>query len=117
MATRRLTDEWRSESARRDREVAVARREPAYAEVAPAADAEPAVPAEDDTLTLLFLCCHPALTGSAQVALTLRAVGGLSTAQIARAHLVPEATMSQRIRRAKQRIEAAGARFTHARAG
>ena len=66
----------------------------------------------DDTLTLLFLCCHPALPGSAQVALTLRAVGGLSTAQIARAHLVPEATMSQRIRRAKQRIEAAGARFT-----
>ncbi|WP_328849292.1 RNA polymerase sigma factor [Micromonospora zamorensis] len=112
VATRRLTDEWRSESARRDREVAVALREPAYAQVAPAADAEPAAPAADDTLTLLFLCCHPALTGSAQVTLTLRAVGGLSTAQIARAHLVPEATMSQRIRRAKQRIEAAGARFT-----
>ncbi|RQX04382.1 RNA polymerase sigma factor [Micromonospora inaquosa] len=112
VATRRLTDEWRTESARRDREVAVARREPAYAGVAPPADAEPFVPADDDTLTLLFLCCHPALPGSAQVALTLRAVGGLSTAQIARAHLLPEATMSQRIRRAKQRIEAAGARFT-----
>ncbi|MDO3701450.1 sigma factor [Micromonospora sp. C28SCA-DRY-2] len=110
VATRRLTDEWRSERARREREVAVAIREPAYAAVAPPADAEP--PAEDDTLTLLFLCCHPALARSAQVALTLRAVGGLTTAQIARAHLVPEATMSQRIRRAKQRVEAAGATFT-----
>ncbi|RKN31784.1 RNA polymerase sigma factor [Micromonospora musae] len=110
VATRRLTDEWRSERARRDREVAVAVREPAYAGVAPAADAEP--PAGDDTLRLLFLCCHPALARSAQVALTLRAVGGLTTAQIARAYLLPEATMSQRIRRAKQRIEATGARFT-----
>ncbi|SCF38409.1 RNA polymerase sigma factor, sigma-70 family [Micromonospora viridifaciens] len=109
VATRRLTDEWRSERARRDREVAVAIREPAYAGVAPPADEEPS--SSDDTLKLLFLCCHPALTGSAQVALTLRAVGGLSTAEIARAYLVPEATMSQRIRRAKQRIEAAGARF------
>ncbi|MFI7648940.1 RNA polymerase sigma factor [Micromonospora sp. NPDC049460] len=109
VAGRRLTDEWRSERARRDREVAVAVREPAYATVASPADEEP--PAGDDTLTLLFLCCHPALARSAQVALTLRAVGGLTTAQIARAHLVPEATMSQRIRRAKQRIEAAGARF------
>ncbi|GGR64846.1 RNA polymerase sigma24 factor [Micromonospora fulviviridis] len=109
VATRRLTDEWRSERARRDREVAVAVREPACASVAPPADEEP--PSGDDTLKLLFLCCHPALTASAQVALTLRAVGGLSTAEIARAYLVPEATMSQRIRRAKQRIEAAGARF------
>ncbi|MFE9960104.1 RNA polymerase sigma factor [Micromonospora sp. NPDC005299] len=109
VATRRLTDEWRSERARRDREVAVAVREPAYAAVAPPADEEP--PSGDDTLKLLFLCCHPALTVSAQVALTLRAVGGLSSAEIARAYLVPEATMSQRIRRAKQRIEAAGARF------
>ncbi|MFF4894658.1 RNA polymerase sigma factor [Micromonospora chersina] len=109
VATRRLTDEWRSERARRDREVAVAVREPAYAAVAPPADEEP--PSGDDTLKLLFLCCHPALTVSAQVALTLRAVGGLSTAEIARAYLVPEATMSQRIRRVKQRIEAAGARF------
>ncbi|MEU2611845.1 sigma-70 family RNA polymerase sigma factor [Micromonospora sp. NPDC007271] len=109
VATRRLTDEWRSERARRNREVAVAVREPTYAGVAPPADEEP--PSGDDTLKLLFLCCHPSLTGSAQVALTLRAVGGLSTAEIARAYLVPEATMSQRIRRAKQRIEAAGARF------
>ncbi|MFV2115897.1 RNA polymerase sigma factor [Micromonospora sp. LOL_025] len=110
VATRRLTDEWRSERARRDREAALAAREPAYATVAPAADEQP--PAGDDTLALLFLCCHPALARSAQVALTLRAVGGLTTAQIARAYLVPEATMSQRVRRAKQRIEAAGARFT-----
>jgi RNA polymerase sigma factor (sigma-70 family) len=111
VATRRLTDEWRSERARRDREVAVAVRLPAYAAVAPGADEESASAAGDDTLKLLFLCCHPALNRSAQVALTLRAVGGLGTAQIARAFLVPEATMSQRIRRAKQRIEAAGARF------
>ena len=110
VATRRLTDEWRGEHARRAREVAVAVRQPAYATVAPPADEEP--PGGDDTLKLLFLCCHPALPISAQVALTLRAVGGLSTAEIARAYLVPEATMSQRIRRAKQRIEAAGARFT-----
>ncbi|MEU8070281.1 sigma-70 family RNA polymerase sigma factor [Micromonospora sp. NPDC049151] len=110
VATRRLTDEWRSEHARREREVAVAVRQPAYATVAPPADEDP--PGADDTLRLLFLCCHPALPVSGQVALTLRAVGGLSTAEIARAYLVPEATMSQRIRRAKQRIEAAGARFT-----
>ncbi|MET7831432.1 sigma-70 family RNA polymerase sigma factor [Micromonospora sediminicola] len=110
VATRRLTDEWRSEHARREREVAVAVRQPAYAAVAPAADEEP--PSGDDTLRLLLLCCHPALPVNAQVALTLRAVGGLNTAEIARAYLVPEATMSQRIRRAKQRIEASGARFT-----
>ncbi|MFG1674047.1 RNA polymerase sigma factor [Micromonospora sp. NPDC049282] len=110
VATRRLTDEWRSEHARREREVAVAIRQPAYAAVAPPADEEP--PSGDDTLKLLFLCCHPAQPVNAQVALTLRAVGGLSTAEIARAYLVPEATMSQRIRRAKQRIEATGARFT-----
>ncbi|MEW2593350.1 sigma-70 family RNA polymerase sigma factor [Micromonospora aurantiaca] len=110
VATRRLTDEWRSEHARREREVAVAVRQPAYATVAPPADEE--TPSGDDTLKLLFLCCHPALPVSGRVALTLRAVGGLSTAEIARAYLVPEATMSQRIRRAKQRIEASGARFT-----
>ncbi|MEU1235866.1 sigma-70 family RNA polymerase sigma factor [Micromonospora aurantiaca] len=110
VAARRLTDEWRSEHARREREVAVAVRQPAYATVAPPADEDP--PSGDDTLRLLLLCCHPALPVSGQVALTLRAVGGLSTAEIARAYLVPEATMSQRIRRAKQRIEASGARFT-----
>jgi RNA polymerase sigma factor (sigma-70 family) len=109
VATRRLTDEWRSERARRDREVAVAVHRPEHPAVVPAPDEE--APTGDDTLKLLFLCCHPALSMSSQVALTLRAVGGLSAAQIARAFLVPEATMSQRIRRGKQRIEAAGARF------
>lgn len=108
VATRRLTDQWRSERARRDREAAVALREVPAGEEAPGEDR----PGDrDDTLTLLFLCCHPALTPSSQVALTLRAVGGLTTAQIARAFLVPEATMAQRISRAKQRIKATGARF------
>jgi predicted RNA polymerase sigma factor len=69
------------------------------------------VPAVDDTLTLLLLCCHPALTTVSQVALTLRAVGGLGTAEIARAFLVPESTVGQRISRAKQRIKASGAEF------
>ena len=71
----------------------------------------------DDTLTLLLLCCHPALTEPSQVALTLRAVGGLTTAEIARAFLVPEATIAQRISRAKQRIRAAGADVPDAPAG
>ncbi|WIV52739.1 RNA polymerase sigma factor [Amycolatopsis nalaikhensis] len=102
VATRRLTDHWRSESARRRREESVAAREPA----------EPvAVPDEDDTLKLLFLCCHPAVSPPSQVALTLRAVGGLTTAQIAKAFLVPEATMTRRITRAKESIAAAGSAF------
>ncbi|WP_131740822.1 alpha/beta fold hydrolase [Actinomadura roseirufa] len=109
VATRRLTDQWRSESARRDREAAVAAWEPPAGPVPAPGEDDPA--GRDDTLTLLFLCCHPALTPSSQVALTLRAVGGLGTAQIARAFLVPEATMAQRISRAKQRIKATGARF------
>ena len=72
----------------------------------------PSVPGgSDDTLTLLFLCCHPALTPASAIALTLRAVGGLTTAEIARAFLVPEATMAQRISRAKQRIRASGVPF------
>jgi RNA polymerase sigma factor (sigma-70 family) len=100
VATRRLTDEWRSERARREREATVVQ------EIGPE---EPQ--SGDDTLKLLFLCCHPALSTSSQVALTLRAVGGLTTAQIASAFLVPEATMSQRIRRGKQGIKASGARF------
>ncbi|WP_405793502.1 RNA polymerase sigma factor [Streptomyces sp. NBC_01506] len=108
VASRRLTDHIRSEAADRRREEAVAARTPADEWFAPAAD-EPAH--EDDTLTLLFLCCHPALTPPSRIALTLRAVGGLSTAEIARAFLVPEATMAQRIGRAKQRVKAAGARF------
>jgi RNA polymerase sigma factor (sigma-70 family) len=110
VASRRMTDQVRGESARRRREEAVATASPADEWVAPGADADlPA--AADDTLTLLFLCCHPALSPPSQVALTLRAVGGLTTAQVARAFLVPEATMAQRISRAKQTIKAAGARF------
>ena len=108
VASRRLTDQWRSENARRRREVAVAVLEPDDPE--PSAADEPAADA-DDTLALLLLCCHPALAEPAQLALTLRAVGGLTTAEVARAFLVPEATMAQRISRAKQRIRAAGARF------
>src|SRR6266567_3937702 len=65
----------------------------------------------DDTLILLFMCCHPALTSSSAIALTLRAVGGLTTAEIANAFLIPEATMAQRISRAKQSIKAAGVAF------
>jgi RNA polymerase sigma factor (sigma-70 family) len=103
VASRRLVDEWRSQSARRRREESVATLE----QSARASDA----PAQDDTLTLLFMCCHPALSASSQLALTLRAVGGLTTAEIANAFLVPEATMAQRISRAKQSIRAAGLRF------
>jgi RNA polymerase sigma factor (sigma-70 family) len=108
VAARRLIDQWRSDDARRNREVIAAHEQPA---AAPAADHEDAA-ARDDTLSLLFLCCHPALTEASQVALTLRAVGGLTTAQIARAFLVPEATMGQRISRAKQRLKASGTPLT-----
>ena len=100
VATRRLIEMWRNESARRRREEAAAL----------GAQGSPA-PVEGDSLTLLLLCCHPSLSPVSQVALTLRAVGGLTTAEIARAFLVPEATMGQRISRAKQTIKAAGARF------
>jgi RNA polymerase sigma factor (sigma-70 family) len=110
VASRRLTDELRSEQSRRRREDTAAALVPFGESVVPAPGDEP--PAEeDDTLTLLFLCCHPALSPASQVALTLRAVGGLTTAQIASAFLVPEATMAQRISRAKQRIKATGASF------
>jgi RNA polymerase sigma factor (sigma-70 family) len=113
VATRRLTDMLRSDSARRRREEAV------YLTTPPAvlAGADAGVSGasqqgdHDDTLTLLFLCCHPAVSPSSQVALTLRAVGGLSTVEIARAYGVPEATMAQRISRAKQQIRVAGGRF------
>jgi RNA polymerase sigma factor (sigma-70 family) len=103
VAARRLTDQWRSDSARRTREETAATLEP---------PGEVEAPEEDDTLTLLFLCCHPALSPPSQVALTLRAVGGLTTAQIASAFLVPEATMAQRISRAKQSIRSSGGEFT-----
>ncbi len=110
VASRRLVDQVRSEQARRRREEASAAQVPADEHFAPAAGDE-VEPEEDDTLTLLFLCCHPALSPASQVALTLRAVGGLTTAQIARSFLVPEATMAQRISRAKQRILASGSSF------
>jgi RNA polymerase sigma factor (sigma-70 family) len=105
VASRRLTDELRSEQARRRREDTAAAQVPPDELLAPAPGDEH-LRDEDDTLTLLFLCCHPALSPASQIALTMRAVGGLTTAQIASAFLVPEATMAQRISRAKQRIKA-----------
>jgi RNA polymerase sigma factor (sigma-70 family) len=102
VASRRLIDELRSDEARRRREQSDASMAGSEAVTGPAAD---------DTLTLLFLCCHPALSAPSQLALTLRAVAGLTTAEIARAFLVPEATMAQRISRAKQKIVEAGASF------
>ncbi|TMR21263.1 RNA polymerase sigma factor [Nonomuraea turkmeniaca] len=110
VASRRLVDHMRSEHARRRREESVAVSVPADAFVA-AAPGEERPGDQDDTLTLLFLCCHPALSQPSQLALTLRAVGGLTTAQIASAFLVPEATMAQRISRAKQRIKSTGVPF------
>jgi RNA polymerase sigma factor (sigma-70 family) len=101
VASRRLVDQWRSDRARSEREERAGRE-----------DVVPDVAGGDDSLGLLLLCCHPALARPAQVALTVRAVGGLSTAQIARAFLVPEATMAQRISRAKARLRQVGARFT-----
>jgi RNA polymerase sigma factor (sigma-70 family) len=99
VADRALVDAWRADSARRRREALVALDPTAHTQTG------------DDTLTLLFLCCHPALSPPSQLALTLRAVGGLTTAQIAAGFLVPEATIAKRISRAKERIRAAGARF------
>jgi RNA polymerase sigma factor (sigma-70 family) len=110
VASRRLTDELRSEQARRRREENAAARMSPDELLAPAPGDEH-VPDEDDTLTLLFLCAHPALSPASQLALTLRAVGGLTTAEIARAFLVPEATIAQRISRAKQSIKASGIPF------
>ncbi|OMC22317.1 RNA polymerase subunit sigma-24 [Mycobacterium sp. SP-6446] len=99
-SSRRLVETWRKEAARRRREDAYAL-EPAPGEVSES----------DDTLALLFLCCHPELAVPSQVALTLRALGGLTTAEIARALLLPEATVGQRISRAKARIRDTGAQF------
>jgi RNA polymerase sigma factor (sigma-70 family) len=107
VASRRMVDQARSEMARRERETTVAR------------EAESVTPMLDvdfdmdphDTLILLFMCCHPALSPSSAIALTLRAVGGLTTAEIANAFLVPEATMAQRISRAKQNIQSSGVPF------
>jgi RNA polymerase sigma factor (sigma-70 family) len=109
VASRRLVDQLRNEQARRRREETVARQERVDDSLAPGS--ETAHRDQDDTLVLLFLCCHPVLTPPSQVALTLRAVGGLTTPEIARAFLLPEATMAQRITRAKQRIREAGSAF------
>jgi predicted RNA polymerase sigma factor len=103
VASRRWSDERRATLARRRREEAVVEGDD---------DLAPAVVTErDDTLSLLFMCCHPALSPSSQVALTLRAIGGLTTAEIAKAFLVPEATMAQRISRAKATIKESGIPF------
>lgn len=110
VGSRRLIDQWRSASARSAREEGAGVRLPADAHRVPAADETPAP--VDDTLQLLLLCCHPALTRPSQVALTLRAVGGLTTAQIAAGYLVPESTMAQRVSRAKATLRASVARFT-----
>jgi RNA polymerase sigma factor (sigma-70 family) len=106
VAQRRMTDRLRSEEARRLREARAVAREPAPPRVE-----------HDDSLTLLLLCCHPALTPASAIPLTLRAVGGLTTGEIARAFLVPEATMAQRISRAKQRVKASGVPFALPAAG
>lgn len=110
VAARRMSDHLRAEIARRRRETAVVAQAPPDEQLVPAPDADHE-PERDDTLLLLFMCCHPALTRTSAIALTLRAVGGLTTGEIASAFLVPEPTMAQRISRAKQQIRNAGARF------
>ena len=107
VASRRITDHFRSEAARRRRETTAALE---MEQLAPAADGGTETD-QDDTLILVFMCCHPALTTSSAIALTLRAVGGLTTGEIANAFLVPEATMAQRISRAKSSIKASGVPF------
>jgi len=107
VASRRMTDHVRTEMARRRRESELA----LEAVTATEWTAIETAPEEDDTLVLLFMCCHPALTLASAIALTLRAVGGLTTAEIAHAFLVPEATMAQRISRAKQSIKESGIPF------
>ena len=99
-ATRRLIDQWRSERSRRDRE-----------SLASLQDTPTEVSDQDDSLLVLFMCCHPSLTPASAIALTLRAVGGLTTAEIANAFLVDEATMAQRISRAKRQIRASSVPF------
>jgi len=108
VASRRMIDQLRSEIARRRRETEVAEEVDAFAPAAPDMELELD---KDDTLILLFMCCHPALTSSSAIALTLRAVGGLTTAEIAHAFLVPEPTMAQRISRAKQTVKVSGVPF------
>ena len=110
VAVRRLTDEVRRDIARRRREDTVATERSAIEMVVPTVFGEIGAE-EDDTLTLLFMCCHPSLTPATAIALTLRAVGGLTTGEIASAFLVPEATMAQRISRAKQTIRTSKVAF------
>ena len=110
VAFRRMTDQVRSDQARRRREDEVAAEALSASRTGGLRCRRPRSDG-DDTLILLFMCCHPALTPPSAIALTLRAVGGLNTAEIARAFLVPEATMAQRISRAKQTIKASGVRF------
>jgi predicted RNA polymerase sigma factor len=109
VAARRLTDEYRSEAARRRREALAA----SWSLTAPAGPVPGGDdPARDDTLILMFMCCHPSLTPGSAIPLTLRAVGGLATREIAAAFLVPEPTMAQRISRAKATLKASGEPFT-----
>jgi RNA polymerase sigma factor (sigma-70 family) len=109
VAMRRLADQARSESARRQREEVAASEFSLGASLA--ASGQGMSEEADDSLVLLFMCCHPSLSTSSAIALTLRAVGGLTTAEIASAFLVPEATLAQRISRAKQSIKASGVPF------
>lgn len=109
VALRRMTDHVRSEISRRNREATAV--EDISIVVAPAVYAEPGID-PDDTLVLLFMCCHPALSSASAIAITLRAVGGLTTAEIAKSFLVPEATLAQRISRAKQSIESSQVPFS-----
>jgi RNA polymerase sigma factor (sigma-70 family) len=110
VAARRMSDLLRQDVARRRRETSVMAALPDTAHVSPALDSGEVIE-HDDALILLFMCCHASLTPPSAVALTLRAVGGLTTAEIANAFLVPEATMAQRISRSKQRIKASGVTF------
>ena len=108
VAQRRMADHARSEISRQIRESVIAEGAPGAVE--PVTDDEPEID-PDDTLVLLFMCCHPALTPASAIALTLRAVGGLTTAEIAKSFLVPESTIGQRISRAKQSIKSSGIGF------
>jgi RNA polymerase sigma factor (sigma-70 family) len=110
VAARRMTDHLRAELARRRREAIVVMQAPGDEHLVPSPDSGNDGERED-TLILLFMCCHPELTRPSAIALTLRAVGGLTTAEIANAYLVPEATMAQRISRAKHRIKTSGVAF------
>jgi len=110
VAARRITDHMRAESARRRRETTLVAETPEDEQLLQPPDSD-SEPEKDDTLLLLFMCCHPALSKTSAIALTLRAVAGLTTAEIASAFLVPEATMAQRISRAKQLIKKSGVGF------